>query len=115
MREFERMKDSATNYMIHIMNMKKEDSILVITDNYTNDIGEAFHDKLTLNMDILMMKYLNELEDEYRRLKKMYAEKKIISEFHEKYWRESFKAILPSRDVQYCERVIWKSASKLSV
>jgi len=44
MKEFEKMKTSAKNYMIHVMNLKKEDTILVITDEYTKNIGETFHD-----------------------------------------------------------------------
>ncbi len=44
MSEFEQMKTSAKNYMIHVMNLKKEDTILVITDEYTKNIGEAFHE-----------------------------------------------------------------------
>lgn len=38
------MKTSAQNAMIHVMNLKKEDSVLVITDEYTKDVGDAFHD-----------------------------------------------------------------------
>ncbi len=44
MSEFEQMKTSARNYMIHVMNLRMEDAILVITDEYTKKIGEAFHD-----------------------------------------------------------------------
>ncbi|MEE9379187.1 MAG: hypothetical protein V3V33_14265 [Candidatus Lokiarchaeia archaeon] len=44
MSEFEQMKTSAQNVMIHVMNLKEEDAILVITDEYTKNIGEAFHE-----------------------------------------------------------------------
>jgi len=38
------MKTSAQNAMIHVMNLKKEDSVLIITDDYTKDVGDAFHE-----------------------------------------------------------------------
>ncbi len=44
MNEVQKMKTSAKNYMIHVMNLKKEDAILVITDEYTKNIGNIFHD-----------------------------------------------------------------------
>ncbi|NVM35175.1 MAG: aminopeptidase [Candidatus Lokiarchaeota archaeon] len=44
MNEFEMMKTSAKNYMIHVMNLKKEDIVLVVSDEYTKNIGNAFHD-----------------------------------------------------------------------
>jgi leucyl aminopeptidase (aminopeptidase T) len=37
------MTSSAKKAMIHVMNMKKEDSILVVTDDYTKNIGKAFY------------------------------------------------------------------------
>lgn len=44
MNEFQKMKTSAKNYMIHVMNLNKVDAVLVITDEYTKNIGNAFHD-----------------------------------------------------------------------
>ena len=42
------------------------------------------------------MKRLRELEEENRRLKKMYAEERLIAEIRK--WRESCKAIWQERD-----------------
>ena len=49
-------------------------------------------------MDASLMKRMKELEEENRRLKKMYAEERLVSEMRRKHWRESFKTISSTRD-----------------
>ena len=43
MQNIQRMIASAQNAMIHVMNLKKDDQVLVVTDGYTKTIGEAFY------------------------------------------------------------------------
>jgi leucyl aminopeptidase (aminopeptidase T) len=43
MDEFQKMTNSAKNAMIHVMNLKKDDRVLVITDETTKEVGEAFY------------------------------------------------------------------------
>ncbi|MFX1391587.1 MAG: aminopeptidase [Promethearchaeota archaeon] len=43
MDEVQKMISSAKNAMIHVMNLINEDQVLVITDNTTQDVGEAFY------------------------------------------------------------------------
>ncbi len=43
MNEFERMKISAQKAMIHVLNLNKEDTVLVVTDEHTKSEGEAFY------------------------------------------------------------------------
>ena len=43
MNEFERMTISAQKAMIHVLNMNKEDTILVVTDEHTKKEGKAFY------------------------------------------------------------------------
>jgi len=40
---FKKMISSAQKAMIHVMNLKKNDVVLVITDNFTKMVGEAFY------------------------------------------------------------------------
>ena len=49
-------------------------------------------------MDGSMMSRLKELEAENRRLKKMYAEERLVSDIRKEALRESAEAILASRD-----------------
>ena len=42
MNDFERMTISAQKAMIHVLNLKKEDVVLVVTDEHTKREGEAF-------------------------------------------------------------------------
>ncbi len=44
MSEFQKMITSAKNAMIHVLNLKNEDNVLVVTDEFTRNIGEAFYD-----------------------------------------------------------------------
>ena len=39
--------NSAQNAMIHVMNLNKEDAVLVVTDESTKRIGEAFYNAAT--------------------------------------------------------------------
>jgi len=43
MNEFERMKISAQKAMIHVLNLNKKDTVLVVTDEHTKSEGEAFY------------------------------------------------------------------------
>jgi len=43
MSKFQKMTISAQNAMIHVMNLNKEDAVLVVTDDSTKRIGEAFY------------------------------------------------------------------------
>ena len=43
MNEFERMKISAQKAMIHVLNMEKDDAVLVVSDRDTKSVGEAFY------------------------------------------------------------------------
>ncbi len=43
MSKFQKMVTSAQNAMIHVMNLNKEDAVLVVTDDSTKRIGEAFY------------------------------------------------------------------------
>ena len=43
MNEFEKMKSSAQNAMIHVLNLIQEDVVLVVTDKHTKKEGEAFY------------------------------------------------------------------------
>ncbi len=43
MNDFKNMTISAQNAMIHVLNLKKEDFVLVITDEHTKKEGEAFY------------------------------------------------------------------------
>lgn len=43
MNDFEKMIGSAQRAMIHVLNLKKEDSVLVITDKHTKKEGESFY------------------------------------------------------------------------
>ena len=43
MSKFQKMINSAQNAMIHVMNLNKEDAVLVVTDEHTRRIGEAFY------------------------------------------------------------------------
>ena len=43
MSEFQRMITSAQTTLIHVMDLKKNDSVLVITDEITKNEGEAFY------------------------------------------------------------------------
>lgn len=49
-------------------------------------------------MDASLMARLKELEDENRRLKKMYAEERLKAEMVQEALQKSDKAILPTRD-----------------
>lgn len=40
---FKKMISSSQKAMIHVMNLNKDDVVLVITDNYTKMVGEAFY------------------------------------------------------------------------
>lgn len=42
MTDFKRMIDSAQKAMIHVMNLNKEDKVLVVSDENTKTVGEAF-------------------------------------------------------------------------
>ncbi len=54
-------------------------------------------------MDASMMASLKELEDENRRLKKMYAEERLKAEIiHWRSWQKSSKAIMPKADGAGC-------------
>ena len=44
MSELEKMISSAQKAMIFVMNLNKNDVVLVITDNYTKKVGKAFYD-----------------------------------------------------------------------
>lgn len=43
MNEILRMKTSALNAMIHVLNMNKQDAILVVSDQSTKSVGDAFY------------------------------------------------------------------------
>ena len=43
MSKFHKMITSAQNAMIHVMDLNKEDAVLVVTDNSTKKIGKAFY------------------------------------------------------------------------
>lgn len=43
MNDFDRMKISAQKAMIHVLNLNKEDVVLVVTDDHTKSEGEAFY------------------------------------------------------------------------
>lgn len=43
MSAFKKMISSAQKAMIHVMNLNKSDVVLVITDNFTKEVGEAFY------------------------------------------------------------------------
>jgi putative transposase len=49
-------------------------------------------------MDAALMKRMKELEEENRRLKKMYAEERLISEVRKEAFEEGGKAISEARD-----------------
>ncbi len=43
MSEFQKMTTSAQNVMIHVLNLTKEDAVLIVTDEFTRSVGEAFY------------------------------------------------------------------------
>jgi len=44
MNKFEKMIASATDYMIYVMKLNKEDAILIVTDELSKSIADAFHE-----------------------------------------------------------------------
>ncbi|MBY8986746.1 MAG: aminopeptidase, partial [Candidatus Lokiarchaeota archaeon] len=44
MNEFQKMTTSAQGAMIHVLNLNQEDAVLVVTDVFTKDVGEAFYE-----------------------------------------------------------------------
>ena len=38
---------SAQKVMVHVMNLNKDDAVLVITDKYTKKVGKAFYNAAT--------------------------------------------------------------------
>ncbi len=77
MNEFEKMKISAQNAMIHVLNLKKEDSVLVITDEHTKNEGEAFY---TAAIDYGSTTQLYFLPENYRPLLELPSELKAVIE-----------------------------------
>ena len=43
MNKYKKMINSAQKVMVHAMNLNKNDSVLVITDNFTRKVGESFY------------------------------------------------------------------------
>ena len=43
MKKFNQMINSAQKAMIHVMSLNKDDTVLVITDNFTKKVGKAFY------------------------------------------------------------------------